>query len=142
MTLQKIYPDLRRVAYNDGDQGDWDLQIGKLKFEIKTSTLDVNNKFQNEGLKKEGKYDGILFLGVAPNDLYMYCIKKSRIDFNKQKIKHNGIEIHLHNRGNDEKSKTATGAGYKCDFKLSQMKKIDKLSDIKKIFEDEFGKNI
>lgn len=47
--LMSLYP--RRIEYNDGDQGDWDLKINKIKFEIKTASLDKNNKFQNEGLK-------------------------------------------------------------------------------------------
>ena len=68
-TLLRLYP--RRIQYNDGDQGDWDLMINNIKFEIKTSSLDKNDKFQNEGLKKDGDYDGVLFLGIAPNDLYI-----------------------------------------------------------------------
>ena len=36
--LFDLYP--RRIEYKDGDQGDWDLKIGKIKFEIKTASLD------------------------------------------------------------------------------------------------------
>ena len=72
LTLTSLYP--RRVEYRDGDQGDWDLKIGRMKFEVKTSSLDKNGKFQNEGLKKDGDYNGVLFLGIAPNDIYMYCL--------------------------------------------------------------------
>ena len=38
LTLTSLYP--RRVEYRDGDQGDWDLKIGRMKFEVKTSSLD------------------------------------------------------------------------------------------------------
>ena len=115
LNLSRLYP--RRIEYRDGDQGDWDLKIGKMKFEIKTSSLDKNGKFQNEGLKKNGDYNGVLFLGIAPNDIYMYCIKIENIDFENQIINHNGVCVRLHNRGKDELNENATGAGYKCDLK-------------------------
>lgn len=140
LTLSRLYP--RRIEYKDGDQGDWDLKIGKMKFEIKTSSLDKNGKFQNEGLKKNGDYNGVLFLGVAPNDIYMYCIKVENIDFENKKIDHNGVNVNLHNRGKDGTIDNATGAGYKCDLKPDQMKKISNLSDLKEEFEKEFGDEI
>lgn len=137
IALSRLYP--RRIEYKDGDQGDWDLKIGKMKFEIKTSSLDKNGKFQNEGLKENGDYNGVLFLGIAPNDIYMYCIKIENIDFEEAKIDHNGVKVHLYNRGKEGLNSKATGAGYKCDLKPEQMKKITKLSDLKYEFEKEFG---
>ena len=137
LTLTSLYP--RRVEYRDGDQGDWDLKIGKMKFEVKTSSLDKNGKFQNEGLKKDGDYNGVLFLGIEPNDIYMYCIKIENIDFDNQKIDHNGVHVNLHNRGRDGLEGRATGAGYKCDLKPEQMRKISTLSDLQDEFEKEFG---
>lgn len=137
LTLTSLYP--RRVEYRDGDQGDWDLKIGRMKFEVKTSSLDKNGKFQNEGLKKDGDYNGVLFLGIAPNDIYMYCIKIENIDFDNQKIDHNGVHVNLHNRGRDGLEGRATGAGYKCDLKPEQMRKISTLSDLQDEFEKEFG---
>ncbi len=120
--LFALYP--RRVEYNDGDQGDWDLKIGKLKFEIKTASLDVNKKFQNEGLKKDGDYDGVLFLGLAPDNLYIKFIRTADIPFEK-----------LHNR---EKAKT--GRGYKWDLKEHEMIKVFSLNEIKKEYEKVFIK--
>lgn len=140
LTLTTLYP--RRVEYRDGDQGDWDLKIGKMKFEVKTASLDKNGKFQNEGLKKNGDYNGVLFLGIAPNDIYMYCIKIENIDFENKKIDHNGVQVNLHNRGKDGTKDRATGAGYKCDLKPEQMRKISTLLDLQKEFEREFGDSI
>lgn len=137
LTLTSLYP--RRIEYRDGDQGDWDLKIGRMKFEVKTATLDKNGKFQNEGLKKDGDYNGVLFLGIAPNDIYMYCIKIENIDFDNERIDHNGVKINLHNRGRDGLDKNATGAGYKCDLKPEQMRKISTLSELQEEFEKEFG---
>jgi len=137
LTLTSLYP--RRVEYRDGDQGDWDLKIGRMKFEVKTASLDRNGKFQNEGLKKDGDYNGVLFLGIAPNDIYMYCIKIGNIDFDNKKIDHNGVHVNLHNRGRDGLTERATGAGYKCDLKPEQMRKISTLSELQDEFEKEFG---
>jgi hypothetical protein len=43
------------------------------KFEIKTSSLDVNDKFQNQGLKKKLIIKEFLFLDLASNELYFRC---------------------------------------------------------------------
>lgn len=102
------------LQYFDGDQGDWDISINDVKLEIKTSSLDVNNKFQNERIKKDGDYDGIAFLGIAPDTLYIKFIKQSAIDFDK-----------LHNRG-----KRGTGAGYKWDFKIEDYTEIKIIDDV------------
>lgn len=88
---------------------------------------------------RDGDYNGILFLGIAPNDIYMYCIKIENIDFDNQKIDHNGVHVNLHNRGRDGLEVRATGAGYKCDLKPEQMRKISTLSDLQDEFEKEFG---
>lgn len=81
--LLRLYP--RRIEYNDGDQGDWDLKINKIRFEIKTSTLGKDGKkFQNEAIKTDGEYDGILFLGIAPNNLYIR-LYKSKITSQSQR---------------------------------------------------------
>ena len=69
--LTQIYHRRLKIEYNDGDQGDWDLKFNGVKFEIKTYSLYVNKKFQNEGLKKDGDYDGIMFLCVI---LLMTCM--------------------------------------------------------------------
>ena len=134
--LLMLYP--RRIEYNDGDQGDWDLKINRKKFEIKTSSLDKSSKFQNEGLKRNGDDDGVLFLGIAPNDLYIKFIQKTDIDFDRLELKSDTGITRLHNRGKDNTSENATGAGYKCDFKIHEMKKVEIIEDIKKEFERVF----
>ena len=77
--LSQIYYRRLKIEYKDGDQGDWDLKFNGVKFEIKTASIDVNNKFQNEGIKKDGDCDGVLFLGVTPNSLYIKFILKKDI---------------------------------------------------------------
>ncbi len=121
--LSSLYYRRLKIEYKDGDQGDWDLKFNGIKFEIKTSSIDVNKKFQNEGIKKDGNYDGILFLGVSPNNLYIKFILKENIPFDT-----------LH----DRKSR-GTGSGYKWDFKEKDMIKILHLNDIKNEFEKHFA---
>ncbi len=113
---------VRRMEYNDGDQGDWDIKIGGAKFEIKTSSLDVNSKFQNEGIKNTDSYDGIIFLGVSPEALFIKMVNVKDIPFDK-----------LHNR-----KKAGTGAGYKWDFKIPEMSVIETKNDIISLFEQTF----
>lgn len=113
----------RKFLYNDGNQGDWDLKFNNKKYEIKTSSLDVNNKFQNERIKRNIDLNGIIFVGLAPDSLYLKCIKYSDIPFAK-----------LHNR---EKAKT--GAGYKWDFKESEMELIETPEDVWEIFKKNFN---
>ncbi len=119
MCLQQIYHRRIKFEYADGDQGDWDLKVNERKFEIKTASLDVNHRFQNEGLKKDGDYAAIFFLGVSPDDLYIKFWAKKNIDWEK-----------LHDRGTAK-----TGRGFKCDFKLNEMEKITSLADVKKAFD-------
>ena len=89
---------------------------------MKTSSIDVNRKFQNEGLKREGGYDGVLFLGVTPNQLYIKFILKKDIPFDS-----------LH----DKKAK-GTGSGIKWDFKEKDLIKVNNLEEIKQEFEKHF----
>ncbi|WP_199749280.1 hypothetical protein [Brachyspira pilosicoli] len=121
--LYTIYNRRIVIEYKDGDQGEWDLKFNGFQFEIKTSSIDVNKKFQNEGIEKYGDYYGIMFLGVTPNDLYIKFVKKDDIPFDK-----------LHNRAEKK-----TGKGYKWDFKLNDMIKISSLDDVKNEFENHFS---
>lgn len=120
--LIEIYFRRLNIEYKDGDQGDWDLKFNGFKFEIKTASIDVNEKFQNEGVNIDGDYYGILFLGVTPNQLYIKFVLKSDIPFNQ-----------LHNRGD-----RGTGRGYKWDFKVGDMILVSDLQEIKNEFEKHF----
>lgn len=120
--LRDVFAKERNISlvYKDGDQGDWDIQINGIKVEVKTSSLDVNKKFQNEHIKQTDLCDYICFTGVAPNSIYMRLEKIDEIDFTK-----------LHNRG-----ARGTGAGYKWDFKASEMTEIFTREDVVNLFYD------
>lgn len=57
--IRDIFAKERNISliYKDGDQGAWDIQINGIKIEIKTSSLDVNGKFQNESIKDTPECD-------------------------------------------------------------------------------------
>lgn len=118
----KAFRRRAEIKYQDGDQGDWDIQFNGFKFEVKTSSIDVNNKFQNEGLKEKGIFDGVLFLCVTPNNLYFKCVRKDNIPFGS-----------LHNR-----QKAGTGSGHKWDFKINDLKELDSVKTFKTEFLKEF----
>lgn len=123
--LRDIFAKERNISlvYKDGDQGDWDIQINGIKIEVKTSSLDVNGKFQNERIKNTALCDYICFIGVAPNSIYMRLEKISEIDFSS-----------LHNRG-----QRGTGAGYKWDFKIHEMSEVLTREDVVRLFYQKMG---
>lgn len=118
--LRDIFSKERNIslAYQDGDQGSWDLKINDIKIEVKTSSLDVNKKFQNESIKENADCDFICFIGLAPDNLYMRLEKFSDIDFSV-----------LHNRG-----ARGTGAGFKWDLKPAEMIEIKTREQVVELF--------
>lgn len=125
--LRDIFSKERNISlrYKDGDQGEWDIEINGIKVEVKTSSLDVNEKFQNEHIKDTDECDFICFIGLAPNNLYMRLEKISDIDFSR-----------LHNRG-----ERGTGAGYKWDFKIKDMIEITTREQVVELFYTKMGIN-
>lgn len=77
-------------------------------------------------------------MGIAPNDLYIKIVKKTDINFDKLELYSDTGITKLHDRGKDKISKHAVGAGYKCDFKIYEMKKIEIIEDVQKEFEKIF----
>ena len=99
-------------SYNDNAHGDWDLEASGLKIEVKTATLDVNNKFQHEGAKANKAWDVIAFLDISPNDFYVTFIHKNDFEFNIDVFENNCIKkigtvllydqkLNIHFRGKD-----------------------------------------
>lgn len=121
--LRDIFSKERNISlsYQDGDQGDWDIKINGIKIEVKTSSLDINNKFQNEHIKNTPNCDFICFIGIAPDSIFMRLEKISDIDFSK-----------LHNRG-------ARGTGYKWDLKMEQMIEVRTRECVVDLFYNKMG---
>ncbi len=135
-------------CYDENGHGDWDLEACGLKIEVKTATLDVNNKFQHEGIKENKLWDIVAFLDIAQDDVYVTFIHKDdfvfRIPFIDKKGEESirgsvnvyGKKQNIHFRGKDNTSKKATGAGYKVDLYLNDLKKVESLEDIEMLFNE------
>lgn len=132
------------VVYKDNATGDWDILINGFKVEIKLATLDVNHKFQHEGIKSNKLWDFVFFVDIAPNDLYFTAIYKNNFHFNENGIKSyvlfNNIHKNMHFRGKNDSGNRATGTGYKLDFNLRELNKVIFKSQIIDIFELEITK--
>ena len=121
--FMRVFSDYaRRIEYKDGDQADWDLKINDYKFEIKTSSLDINKKFQNEGLNPNANILGVLFLCVTPKRLYFKFVRLEDVPFHR-----------LHNRG-----AAGTGAGYKWDHKMTDVVTYDTEDELVDYFNSVF----
>lgn len=141
-----IFEELNLLEkYVDNAHGDWDIEADNLKIEIKTASLDGSKKFQHEGVKESKKWDVIAFLDIAPNSLYITFIHKNDFEFGieeningKKKIIGtvlvNGKKQNIHFRGKDNTSERATGAGYKVDFKESDLIKVTTIKDVENLF--------
>lgn len=141
-----IFEELNLLQkYIDNSHGDWDIEAGGYKIEIKTATLDVNEKFQHEGIKENKLWDVVAFLDIAPNAFYITFIYKDEFCFGiENKLKNNKygtVKINnkiqkIHYRGKDTTGERATGAGYKVDLKLFNLKECKTLKDIENAFND------
>lgn len=136
-------------SYVDNAHGDWDLKAGGFKIEVKTASLDVNNKFQHEGVKSNKLWDVVAFLDITQNDFYVTFVFKDDFEFDidtynkktKKPVKMGRVKlydkvINIHYRGKDGTDDRATGAGYKVDFNLKDLKQTKTIKDIENLFND------
>lgn len=137
----------REIEYVDNSHGDWDIVIDGLKIEIKTATLDVNQKFQHEGIKENKLWDVVAFLDIAPNNIYITFIHKDDFTFaltritNSKQVQYGTVSLgnkilNIHCRGKDNTLERATGAGYKVDFKLHDLNEVSSIEEIILVFEE------
>ena len=107
--------------------------------------MDVNNKFQHEGIKANKSWDVVAFLDISPNDFYVTFIHKNDFEFNIDVTKNGCIKkvgtvllydqkLNIHFRGKDGSGESATGVGYKVDFKLKDLKIVKTIKDIENLF--------
>ena len=105
------------IDYNPSVTGEvkgWDLISNNLKIEVKFATITVGTgQFQHENLHSQRDFHGVLFIDVAPEEIYLTAVCKKDIIWKK-----------LHRRPNGD---------YKCDFTIKhiQDKSILKFSQYK-----------
>ncbi len=105
----------------------WDVKSNGIKMEVKLATITVGSGgFQHENLEAQRDYDAILFVDVAPNEVFLTAVKKNDIIWNSLHRRINGV--------------------FKCDFTIKNIKenKITKFKAYKtgKVETDEDFYNI
>lgn len=90
----------------------WDIKSNNIKIEIKLATITLGTGyFQHENIHPQRDFDAILFIDIAPNNIYLTAVKKKNIIWKKLHRRENGV--------------------YKCDFTFKRLteKKIDKFKE-------------
>lgn len=111
--LTAIGKKVKHTKRTDPQNKQWDIVADGIRLEVKLATIGASSTtFQHEHLEKERQYDGIIFVDVAPNDIYITCVAKRDIDWSKLHRRRHGIE-------------------YKWTFSLSKIKgnKMTTLAD-------------
>ena len=68
---------------NGGRTSRTDLQIGGVRFEIKTASLGVNGTFQFNHVRMDRDYDHLLCLGICPNEVVFEMWRKGAVAENR-----------------------------------------------------------
>jgi len=75
------------VEYSKGVTGatkGWDVKSNGIKIEVKLATITVGSGgFQHENLEAQRDYDAILFIDVAPNEVFFNCCFQERYNLEK-----------------------------------------------------------
>ena len=58
---------------------EWDLEIGRLKFEVKTASEDRGGSFQFNHIRLDRSYDYLLCLGIRPEEILFNGWRKGEV---------------------------------------------------------------
>lgn len=105
-------------------QSPWDIQINGVKFELKTATEDVSGAFQFNHIRYHRPYQGVICLGIAPNQIYFHIWSKAEITTGKA--------------GNLVSMEKGANASYKLTKKPATLVPIEKFSDALQTFISNF----
>lgn len=64
-------------------QSPWDIEIGGIKFELKTATEDVSRAFQFNHVRYARPYEALLCLGIGPSNIYFDVWSKAEVTTGK-----------------------------------------------------------
>ena len=86
-----------------GRIGPFDIKIAGLETELKTASLDTMGKFQFNHVRPYRKYQEVLFLGIAPTEVYIRMLAKEYVlknlrPVNMEKGADNDLKITLRTR--------------------------------------------
>ena len=98
--LRRMGKKVEHDSRTDSKKKHWDLIADGVKLEVKTATLGMSEpSFQHDGVEKKRGYDGLVFVDIAPDDIYISFIAKRDVHWKR-----------FHNR--------RYGIHYKMDFRL------------------------
>ncbi|MFZ5559399.1 MAG: hypothetical protein ACOZAL_01235 [Patescibacteria group bacterium] len=112
--LKKFNCKISYEASITGAEKGWDFISNGLKIETKLATITIGTGlFQHENLHPQRDFDGILFIDVAPNEIYLTAVCKKDFLWKKAHRRESGI--------------------YKCDFSIQHLQdnKIPKFGKYK-----------
>lgn len=109
-------------------QSPWDIEIGGVKFELKTATEDTSGNFQFNHIRYHRPYDAVLCLGVTPNSLYFGVWSKADIVTGKA--------------GGLVTMEKGANASFKLTKKPSNLIPIEKFKRVIKNFNAQFKKSV
>ena len=73
----------REVVYNQDKTAEdkhWDFMCGGFRYEVKTATVGKDGKtFQHENVFRTRQYDGLIFVDIAPREIYISMWAKAAI---------------------------------------------------------------
>ncbi|RLA06618.1 MAG: hypothetical protein DRQ51_08860 [Gammaproteobacteria bacterium] len=99
-------------SVTDNEKG-YDIIINNKKVEVKTATITSGSgMFQHEHLEAQRDYDYILFLDIAPNEVFLTLTKKQDVMWRRKKGDP-ANKTAIHRRPNGD---------YKCDFTIKHIK--------------------
>jgi len=107
-------------------QSPWDIEIGNIKFELKTATEDISGKFQFNHVRYHRPYQGLLCLAVSPANLYFGVWSKADVTTGKA--------------GNLVTMEKGANASFKLTKAPSQLYEISDFQAKIEKFSDEFNK--
>ncbi len=90
--LRQLGRDVRHTRRTDSQKKQWDIICDGVKLEVKTATMGMANAtFQHENLEKDRDYDGVIFVDIAPDDIYIIFMAKEDIDWRNVHHRRTGI---------------------------------------------------
>jgi hypothetical protein len=105
-------------------QSPWDIEINEIKFELKTATEDIGGAFQFNHIRYHRPYDGVICLGVSPEEIHFNMWSKSEIVTGKA--------------GNLVSMEKGANASYKLTKRPRTLNNIDQFSAIFSTFERKY----
>jgi len=108
----------------------WDVRCDGIAWEVKTATLTKGTStFQHENVQKERNFDGIIFVDIAPQEIFVTFVPKFDIEFiNRGPVRHREVQI---SKVHERESKRRKGYLYKIDLKIPMLQgcRMESLSD-------------